>query len=86
MYRVDCCLSSYAMDYKLIGAESPEDLVEHLKQVFTYQDLSGKDVIFDTDKEVIKEVKKYMKARVTPIDNLFTTTPYITLDTFAYYE
>ena len=32
VYSVDTCFEEYAMEYQLIGAESVEDLLLHLKE------------------------------------------------------
>ena len=34
LFSVDVCTMSYAMDYRLVGAESPEDLLAHWDEVF----------------------------------------------------
>ncbi len=82
VFRVDVCFSSYAIDYKLIGAKSREDLIEN----FDWADANID--IFD-EAFTFKEAMDHMKGedfRIKQIEGLYTDTPYKTLTTFAYYE
>lgn len=77
VFRVDVCFTGYALEYKLIGAESKDDLIAHISDIFTDDDIdcngSVKRLVSDTSR--FEEVK-----------GLYTDTPYKVLDTYAYYE
>ena len=72
LYRIDVCASPYAIDYKLVGAESLEDLHSHWAEIFREENF----------------VEEYMKNedRITEITDAFTTTPYKIIDSYSYYE
>ena len=74
VYSVDTCFDCYAMEYQLIGAESVEDLLLHLKDCKT------------VSKRVVGRIKKESKWRIREIPHLYTDVPYIGLDSYGYYE
>ncbi len=82
VFRVDICFEAYAMEDKLIGAKSREDLIENfdfkscLHDRFDSEDLQ--EHLF-----LLKNNKEY---RIAQIKGLYTDKPYEVLDTFAYYE
>lgn len=81
VFCVDVCFASYAMDYKLIGAKSREDLIEN----FDWAD--GNIDIFD--EFTFEEAMGHMKVedfRIKQIEGLYTDTPYKVLDSYSYYE
>ena len=82
VFRVDVCFASYAMNYKLIGAKSREDLIEN----FDWAD--GNIDIFE-ESFTFKEAMNHMNGedfRIKQIEGLYTDTPYKILDSYSYYE
>lgn len=74
VYRVDTCFDSYAMEYKLVGAESEEDLIRIL------------DKIVDYNKRYVKKIVEEREWRIKEIEGLFTDRPYEVLDCYGYRE
>lgn len=70
VFSVDVCFASCAMDYKLIGAKSREDLIEN----------------FDWADDQEMGHMKGEDYRIKQIKGLYTDTPYKVLDTYTYYE
>lgn len=82
VFCVDVCFASCAMDYKLIGAKSREDLIEN----FDWAD--GNIDIFE-ESFTFEEAMDHMKGedfRIKQIEGLYTDTPYKILDSYSYYE
>lgn len=82
VFRVNVCFTSYAMDYKLIGAKSRKDLIEN----FDWAD--GNIDIFD-ETFTFEEAMDDMNGedfRIEQIEGLYTDTPYKVLDSYSYYE
>ena len=78
LFSVDVCTMTCAMDYRLVGAESPEDLLAHWDEVFENVTL----IDFENDDPV--DIKRL--DRITPIPDAYTTTPYKVIDGYSYYE
>lgn len=83
LFSVDICTCGWAMDNVLVGAENVDDLVDHLKEVFSLIDKNGKKRYYNQN--LVKRIKKE-KVRIQPIKNSYTTTPYTIIETYAYYE
>ena len=82
VFCVDVCFTSYAMDYKLIGANSREALIKN----FDWAD--GNIDIFDeafTFEEAMDHIK-VEDLRIQQIKGLYTDVPYKVLDSYSYYE
>lgn len=76
VFRIDICFTGYAIDYVLVGAESIEDLLAHMHEIFEENEIDyGTTSVDEITSDRIKEVK-----------GLFTNTPYIKLDSYRYYE
>lgn len=78
LFSVDVCTMTYAMDYRIVGAESPEDLLAHWEELF------GNDTLIDYEHDTPVEIKSL--DRITPISDAYTTTPYKVIDGYSYYE
>ena len=74
VYSVDTCFEEYAMEYQLIGAESVEDLLLHLKDCKT------------VNKKAVNKIRKEAEWRIREIPHLYTDVPYIGLDSYGYCE
>lgn len=73
VYSVDTCFSEYAMEYQLVGAESVDDLITHLKDFIRY-------------KKDRKRIENEREWRIREIPHLYTDVPYIGLDSYGYCE
>ena len=80
VFRVDVCFTSYAMEYKLIGAKNVKDLRQHIKAI-----LSDAGIINEEELSVL-ETGKRDSFRFVKMKNVYTDKPYKILDSFAYYE
>lgn len=102
VFSIDVCLTTYAIDYVYVGAESIEDIREHFKDIFPdeeievceytkdeYPDNEIGDIVYEpqyTDDEVEEIFSSSQFPRIAPVKDLYTTTPYRILDSIAYYE
>lgn len=78
VFSVDICFTGYAMHYVLIGAESVEDLIAHIHDILTDNDL-------DYGTGSIDELA-YETSRFEEVKNMYTDKPYVVLDRYSYYE
>ena len=78
VFSVDICFTGYAMHYVLIGAESVEDLIAHIHDILTDNDLDYGTVSVD---ELACETSRFEEVK-----NMYTDKPYIVLDRYSYYE
>ena len=78
VFSVDICFTGYAMHYVLIGAESVEDLIAHIHDILTDNDLA-----YGTGS--IDELA-YETSRFEEVKNMYTDKPYVVLDRYSYYE
>ena len=76
VFRVDICFSGYAIDYALIGAESVKDLLNHIHDIFSDDDLNYGLVSVDNITET----------RIEEVKGLYTDKPYTVIDSYSYYE
>lgn len=78
VWEVDICFEpwAWASDKCLIGADSPEEILENIDVIF------GKK--FFREKE-INELKKYQSDRIREIPGLFTDIPIKILKRWSYY-
>lgn len=76
VFRVDICFTGYAINYALIGAESIQDLIAHIHDIFTEDDM---DYGYGSVDEITE-------SRIEEVKGLYTNNPYIILDSYAYYE
>ena len=82
VFQVDVCFVPYAIDYKLIGAKSREDLIKNFDWDYGIIDIFDETFTF-------KEAMDHMNGddfRIKKIEGLYTDTPYKVLTEFAYYE
>lgn len=77
VWEVDVCFQSWASDVCLIGADSPEEIIENLNVIF------GEKYFM---KQEINELKKFSSDRIKEIPGLFTDTPLKILNRWSYYE
>lgn len=79
VYEVDVCFSSYALEYKLIGAKDESDLKSHIKDILgeTLTERQLSEIIAPEDEDY---------PRINKINGLFTDKPYKVLTSYAYYE
>ena len=80
VFSVDVCFTSYAMEYKLIGAKDKEDLLENFDFKPWLTDYSG-----GTELQQQLDAIKNAEYRIKQIEGLYTDTPYKVLDSYAYY-
>ena len=73
VYSIDTCFDEYAIEFKLVGAESVDDLLSHLDTVVEY-------------KRQVKKIVRDKDWRISEIPHLYTDTPYVVLDCYAYCE
>lgn len=78
VFRIDVCFSGYAMDYVLVGAESMDDLIAHIHDILTDDDLDYGTASVD---ELASETSRFEEVK-----NMYTDKPYTVLDSFSYYE
>ena len=72
VFVVNVCFSSWSMDEILVGAEDENDLIKNLKSV--------------VHKDDVKKIKKEKSWRIRKVPNLYTDSPYVILDRYAYFE
>lgn len=78
VWEVNICFEPRASEICLIGADSPEEILENIDVIF------GKK--YFKEKE-INELKKYHQSeRIKEIPGLFTDTPIKVLTWWSYYE
>ena len=75
VFELDTYFDTYGMQYLLVGAESREDIVSHLSEIF------GDDY----DEDAAKRLKRE-KWRIKKVEGLFTDTPYKILTGYTYIE
>lgn len=80
VFRIDICFSSYATDYILVGAKDKDDLIKHLKDVISDNDLYGGSI-----DDIISSEKSRFK-RIDEIKHMLTDIPYTIIDSYSYYE
>ena len=78
VFSVDICFTGYAMHYVLIGAESVEDLIAHIHDILTDNDLAYGTGSID---ELVSETSRFEEVK-----NMYTNKPYVVLDRYSYYE
>lgn len=78
VFRIDICFTGYAMDYVLVGAESVDDLIAHIHDFLTDDDL-------DYGTESVDELA-LETSRFEEVKDMYTDKPYVVLDSFSYYE
>lgn len=78
VFRIDICFTGYAMHYILVGAQSVDDLIAHIHDFLTDDDL-------DYGTESVDELA-LETSRFEEVKNMYTDKPYIVLDSFSYYE
>ena len=78
VFVVDVCRQPYATDDVLVGAESKEDLREHLPEIL--EEFGWHNT------KVVEEVMSEFDWRVAEKEGLYTDQPYKILADFAYYE
>ena len=77
VWEVDICFEPWTSEICLIGADSPEEILENIDVIF------GKK--YFKEKE-INELKKYQSNRIREIPGLFTDNPIKILTRWYYYE
>jgi len=78
VFRIDVCFSGYAMHYVLVGAESIDDLIAHIHDILTDDDL-------DYDAASVDYLASEA-SRFEEVKNMYTDNPYVILDSYSYYE
>ena len=78
VFRIDVCFTGYAMNYVLVGAENMDDLIAHIHDIFTDNDLDYGTASVD---ELASETSRFEEVK-----NMYTDNPYVILDSFSYYE
>lgn len=81
-YQVFCvydCFDEYASDEFLVGAESEEDLINHLPDILKSYGVSS-------PKTIAKKIVKEKEWRIKLLEHLFTDQPYTTLHSSGYVE
>ena len=82
VFEIDTCFSSYAMDYRLVGAKDKEDLKSHLEDILG--EMCTKKEIEDIISSDIEDEGSY--TRIKEMNGLFTDEPYKILTSYGYYE
>ena len=77
VWEVDICFEPWTSEIYLIGADSPEEILENIDVIF------GKKYFKKRD---INELKKYQSERIREIPGLFTDTPIKILTRWSYHE
>lgn len=77
VWEVDICFEPWTSEICLIGADSPEEILENIDVIF------GKKYFKKRD---INELKKYQSERIREIPGLFTDTPIKILTRWSYHE
>lgn len=77
VWEVDICFEPWTSEICLIGADSPEEILENIDVIF------GKKYFKKRD---INELKKYQSERIREIQGLFTDTPIKILTRWSYHE
>lgn len=75
VFRVDAAFEEYSINYKYIGAESKEELINRF---------DWKSVLNTNGR--IRQFKRDADWRIEVIPHIFTDFPYKVLETTAYYE
>ncbi|MBQ3416066.1 MAG: hypothetical protein IJH39_12190 [Clostridia bacterium] len=78
VFRMDVCFTGYAMHYILVGAENVGDLIAHIHNFLTDDDL-------DYGAESVDELA-LETSRFEEVKDMYTDKPYVILDSFSYYE
>lgn len=78
VFRIDVCFTGYAMDYVLVGAESLDDLIAHIHDILTDDDIDYGTASVD---ELASETSRFEEVK-----NMYTDKPYTVLDSYSYYE
>lgn len=100
VFKIDTSFRDYEADYKYAGAESKEDLIQHIREIFPDDvDIVTEGDLEDyPDKELGDEIrfpwfsdKQFkdictQKYRIERIKNLYTDKPYTVIDSFGYIE
>ena len=78
VFRIDICFTGYAMHYILVGAQSVDDLIAHIHDILTDDDLDYGTASVD---ELVLETSRFEEVKDT-----YTDKPYVVLDSYSYYE
>jgi len=78
VFRIDICFTGYAIHYILVGAASVEDLIDHIHEF-----LSDNDIDFGCGSvdELVSETSRFEEVK-----NMYTDKPYTIIDSYAYFE
>ena len=78
VFKIDICFSSYAIHYILVGAVSVEDLIDHIHEF-----LSDNDINFGCGRvdKLVSETSRFEEVK-----NMYTDKPYTIIDSYSYVE
>lgn len=79
VFRIDVCFMGYAIHYVLVGAESVNDLIAHIHNILTDNDLYCYGI--GSVDELASETSRFEEVK-----NMYTDKPYTVLDSYSYYE
>lgn len=78
VFRIDICFIDYAIHYILVGAVSVEDLIDHIHEFLTDNDINFSCGRVD---KLVSETSRFEEVK-----NMYTDKPYTIIDSYSYVE